>query len=223
MIFRVAPYMRLELRHKPLRFVDTETTGLDENVHEIIEIAIIDADGDVLLDTKIKPEHLDRASPKALEINGYNEEEWKDAPLFEEVAPEIFKLLSEQCIIAGQNIKFDTGFILASLKRLYRNLGMTQEQVDEKIRKISYHSVDTATLAYEHLAPLGASSMSLWATEMALGISREKQHRALDDIEATRQVFFKLLRMSWWERNKLRLRGLWRWVKLVCWRMAPKK
>jgi len=205
--------MRMELRKKPLVFMDTETTGLDADVHEIIEIAIIAADGEVLLHTKIKPEHLERASPKALEINGYNEEDWKYAPTFEEVASKIFAHLSGEVVIAGQVVDFDLRFVNASLKRYYSKLGMEPKQIEDTMRAISYHKVDTSTMAFEHLSPLGATSMSLWATCKALGIKNPKAHTALADIETTRQVYYRLLRMTWWGRLKLRLRGLRAWIK----------
>lgn len=40
---------------QPFRILDTETTGLDKDVDEILSIAIIDQDGTVLLDTCVTP------------------------------------------------------------------------------------------------------------------------------------------------------------------------
>lgn len=69
--------------------VDLETTGLDPKKHEIIEFGayIFYTDGYKIPDTytfKIKPRHIENADPAALQINGYNEEEWKDAISLEE-------------------------------------------------------------------------------------------------------------------------------------------
>ena len=67
--------------------IDTETTGLNNQTHEILEIAAIsykiNDDGSAImvesLNKKIKPRNMHLAEPKALEVNGYNEEDWKDA------------------------------------------------------------------------------------------------------------------------------------------------
>ena len=73
-----------------LHFVDTETTGLDPHYHEMVSIAIITEFGDGRIDrwyTKLRPRHIERAHPKALQVNGYTEEDWEDAPYFDEVFP----------------------------------------------------------------------------------------------------------------------------------------
>ena len=53
-----------------LVFVDVETTGLDETRHEIIEIAVIR--GSQTYHRKVQPQHIETASPRALEINGFS-------------------------------------------------------------------------------------------------------------------------------------------------------
>ena len=73
-------------------YIDTETTGLNPAKHEIIEIAIITENEDGTFErwhTKIKPDHIENAHPKALEVNGYTPEAWEGAPNFEDVVPEI--------------------------------------------------------------------------------------------------------------------------------------
>lgn len=53
----------------PVVFVDTETTGLDPEVHELWEIALI-VDG-TEHEFRLKPQHLRRAAPDALRITGF--------------------------------------------------------------------------------------------------------------------------------------------------------
>ena len=75
------------LRQKKLQdllFVNTETTGLDDTKHELLEVAAIRTtpDGKTIISTfeaKLKPLHLETAEPKALQINGYVPEQWTDA------------------------------------------------------------------------------------------------------------------------------------------------
>lgn len=59
----------------PLAFVDTETTGLNPDVHEVWELAIIKRVGSVDVETvyQVQPGRLADAEPKALEIGRFHE------------------------------------------------------------------------------------------------------------------------------------------------------
>jgi len=197
---------RPALKDRPLVFIDTETTGLDENKHEILEIAIIGEGGETLLHTNVKPEHIETASEKALEINGYNPGEWEPSPLFGEIADKVHELLSGP-IIAGQNVQFDMRFINRSLRHAFAERGMSEEEIDEKMESVSYHLVDTVTLAYEHLAGGGLRSLSLWAVCKWLGIENKRAHTALADTHATRSVYFTLANATAWDRFWWRIAG----------------
>jgi DNA polymerase III epsilon subunit-like protein len=102
-----------------LTVIDTETTGLEPEKQEIIEIAfisyVITNEGERLVtkryESKIKPERLHTASPKALEINGYTEEAWADAPSAKEILPVVCEAISKSSLLLGQNFIFDLRFI----------------------------------------------------------------------------------------------------------------
>lgn len=102
------------MRNSEIAFVDVETTGLNPEMHEIIEICIIT--GSKTYHTKIRPLRIQMADPFALSINGYNSKEWADAPTFEEVHLQISKMLAGKTI-AGHNVKFDIEFLNESLDR----------------------------------------------------------------------------------------------------------
>lgn len=105
-----------------LCFADTETTGLDENKHEVIEIAavIYDPVADKIVDEwskKIAPSHIETASPEALRINGYAANPGLyDGNLKSSLIK--FNSLAKDCMIIGQNIKFDTKFIRKHMDEL---------------------------------------------------------------------------------------------------------
>ncbi len=79
------------MKYHRLAFIDTETTGLDPNFHEVIEIGCVVADWkpdlfgertlveSSTLDIKIIPEHIERADPKALAVNHYAKRDWSQA------------------------------------------------------------------------------------------------------------------------------------------------
>ena len=168
-------------------------------------MAIVATNGSPLLDTKVKPRHLDEALAKdpngtkqALEVNGYNEADWARAPTWVEIAPKVRELLTG-VVIVGHHPSFDMRFINAWLKRTEVGNG-----------GISYYAVDTATLAHEHLIPCGARSVGLGPTCAFLGISNEGAHTALADALRCREVYYLLLRAGWLRRLWWRLAGRWR-------------
>ena len=98
-----------------LTVLDTETTGLDSDIHEIIQIAaisyVLDAEGNRYVlkkyEKKINPQRLHTASEKALEINGFTIEEWAGSPNASEVMPEVKEIIEGSDILVGQNLIFD--------------------------------------------------------------------------------------------------------------------
>lgn len=67
-----------------LVFVDVETTGLDPERHELLEVAAVRVHPHTLepLDhasARVRPGRLADANPRALEVNGYTDEAWRDA------------------------------------------------------------------------------------------------------------------------------------------------
>lgn len=175
-----------------LHFIDTETTGLDCTKHEIIEIAIVTEYGDGRVDkwcTKIKPVRLLEASPRALEINGYNDADWSDAPLLPQVIETIREKLKDG-IVVGHNVPFDVGFIRESYKRC----GLDPSA---KLNRVGKYRVDTMTLAHEHLHPMGIVSLSLDGIRTFCGWSKKDSHTALKDALDCRRLYWSLLRRHW--------------------------
>jgi hypothetical protein len=166
-----------------LAFIDTETTSLDPLKAEVIDFAAIIVDGmngEVLeiFHTKIAPEHIEDAEPKALEINGYaaNPEAWALAPKMGAIGPHIVGLL-KGCTIVGHNVSFDENMLNSHFKR---------SGVEGKI---PYHKIDTVTLAYEHLVPLGLKRVSLDSIREFMGWSKSGAHTALQDAQDAKRLF----------------------------------
>ena len=112
-------------------FIDIETSGLDPDFHEILEIACIKIEPNGKKQTyytKIHPMNIEIANTKALEINGYNPKDWRDASYPPEVAEKLETFLSGAMLI-GHNIKFDVAFISELLSN------------HNKLQNISFHVV----------------------------------------------------------------------------------
>ncbi|MCO8393893.1 MULTISPECIES: 3'-5' exonuclease [Burkholderia cepacia complex] len=87
--------------------LDTETTGLD-NTAEIVEISVINDQGEVLLDTLIKPT---KPIPRdATAIHGITNEMVAEAPTYDQVHHHLIALLEQHtCYI--YNSSYDTRLI----------------------------------------------------------------------------------------------------------------
>jgi len=93
---------RSKVELKPV-YLDTETTGLKEN-DEIVEIAIIDHDGQALLESLVRP--LRCIPPDAVAIHRITDDMVRNAPRWSEIWPEVESLLSGRQI-AIYNADFD--------------------------------------------------------------------------------------------------------------------
>lgn len=90
------------LQNAPL-FLDTETTGLDASA-EIIEIAILDVAGAVMLDTLVKP--MRPIQPEATTVNGITEQDVINAPTWPDVHQRVLSIVADRLVIA-HNADFD--------------------------------------------------------------------------------------------------------------------
>lgn len=90
--------------------LDTETTGLGDAA-EIVEIAIIRADGTILMNRLVKPSRPIPAPATA--IHGITDADVKDAPTWPDIWPEVKTLISDRTVIA-YNASFDQDMIKQS-------------------------------------------------------------------------------------------------------------
>lgn len=84
-------------------YLDTETTGTGPNSN-ILEIAVIDHDGEILIDSLVKP--VGRIDPDALAIHKITNEIVADAPRWGEVWDQIEAVLSNR-LVGIYNAEFD--------------------------------------------------------------------------------------------------------------------
>ena len=176
---------------QPLAFVDIETTGIDRDDFEIIELGVVIArlKDDVLtvideIDLKIAPKRIEDADPIALRVNGYDPADWIFAVSIEE-ALKIFVEKTAGAVFVAHNVTFDYGFIEANLKRY----GMES--------KMHYHTLDTIALAFGVLHNNDdMGKLSLRSLCERFEIENKKAHSAFADAYATYELFKKLLNLE---------------------------
>ncbi|ACY13394.1 3'-5' exonuclease [Haliangium ochraceum] len=171
---------------QPLVFIDCETTGLDPERHEILEIAAIrvhpqtlDEERELVL--RVRPERLEDADPEALEVNGYRRRAWADAVSLGDAMAELAPML-EGAVLAGHNVAFDRRFLEAA----WDCVGHRPENLD-------HHALDTAALAFPLLMAGEIDSLSLTPVCAHLGVLRGEEHWAFDDVRASLGVAQRLL------------------------------
>jgi len=148
-----------------LAFVDLETTGGRSTYDRIIEIGIVQVDGDEIIDTYSTLLNPGSHVPlEIVKITGITTADVENAPTFREVAPDIIARLKDSVFVA-HNVRFDYGF----LKTEFARLGYT----------FSSKHFCTVRLS-RHLYP-AHTRHNLDSIIERLNLSCENRHRALDD------------------------------------------
>lgn len=89
-------------------FLDTETTGLDDDA-QVVEIAIVNADGAVIFESYVKP--TVSVNPEAQAVHGIGPEKLASAPTWPEIAEQVRAALEGKTVVIF-NADFDTRILL---------------------------------------------------------------------------------------------------------------
>jgi DNA polymerase-3 subunit epsilon len=152
--------------------VDIETTGGMPQSHGITEIAIVIHNGVEVTGkyvTLINPRQ--RIPPFIVNMTGISDAMVANAPLFEEVAPEIYNLLNGRIFVA-HNVSFDYSFV-------HYLLGKAGFQ---------WSAPKLCTIKLSRRVFPGLAKYGLGSLTRDLGIRIEGRHRAWGDAAATAQV-----------------------------------
>lgn len=95
-------------------YLDTETTGLSHQHDEVLEISILNDDGETLLDTLVKPTRK-KAWPEATKIHGICPEMILKSPYptLQELLPRIDAILADAENLVIYNAGYDLPFLTA--------------------------------------------------------------------------------------------------------------
>lgn len=97
------------LMNKKIICIDVETTGL-ENDDEILQISIINQNGDILLNEFCKPENK-TVWLEAMSINGITPEQVKNCKQYSFYKDKVQSFIDEYDVIIGYNVSFDLNFL----------------------------------------------------------------------------------------------------------------
>jgi DNA polymerase-3 subunit epsilon len=142
--------------------VDVETTGFGNDA-EIIEVAAVNLDGEVLINALLRPR---RPIPADIQVKtGITTAMCAGQPSFAEVIPVIDPLLSLRKLL-GYNISFDIRHLRNALHRRYVQL---------------WAPVDSACLMQAYSIYSGQGRVTHERACRQMGIAQPQAHRALGD------------------------------------------
>ena len=105
---RTIPEIKSKIKHKGI-VIDTETTGLNPEQDELLQVSIIDIEGSVLFNSYFKPKATSWTS--AERVNGISPEMVENAPKISEKIKEINEIVYNSETIIGYNTDFDLSFL----------------------------------------------------------------------------------------------------------------
>ncbi len=158
---------------------DIETTGFSPVKNRIIEIGAVRVEQGAITGRYSVFVNPDVPIPFEIEkLTGINDEMVVDAPPIETILPEFLKFC-EGAVLVAHNANFDMSFILENAAR--QNISLDATYVD---------TLGIARILLPHQA-----KHTLDAVAKTLHISLENHHRAVDDAEATAEIFVKFIAM----------------------------
>ena len=158
---------------------DIETTGFSSVKNHIIEIGAVKVENGKIVDrfsTYVNPQ--EPIPYRITKLTTITDADVMDAPTIDQVLPEFFAFC-EGCVLVAHNASFDTGFIKENARKLEL--------------PYAYTHVDTLAMARVLLPQL--AKFTLDHVAKTVGVSLENHHRAVDDAEATAEIFEKFIPM----------------------------
>ena len=156
---------------------DIETTGLDSEFDEIIEIGAIKVDNYKLIDefhSLIKPEN--EIDEFITSLTGITNDMVENAPTIEKVLPKFLNFIGDKILI-GHNVNFDINFVYDEMVNL--GLGIVNNNYVDTMRlsrillpELSHHRLKDLAKYYE--------------------IDTEGSHRASKDVQITNEIYLNL-------------------------------
>jgi DNA polymerase-3 subunit epsilon len=161
---------------KPIIFFDLESTGIEINEDQIVEICAVKYMPDGTTEkyySLVKP--TCRIRPEAIAVHHITEDKVENAPFFKDIAQDVFNFF-DGCDLGGYNlIRFDVPMLIEELFRC---------QI--KYNPLKYNIIDVYKIIQE-MEPRNLTTMY----RMYTGKDLENAHTAEADIYATIAIFEK--------------------------------
>lgn len=117
---QLLPLNSMLLAKPNLIILDVETTGLDPNTHQLVQISLMNNKGKIIFSSLINPGRP--IPPDATKIHGIKDSDVANAPTLAEIAPLLQRFLDGSYLVA-----YNAGFDVHFLTHLLRNLGVAEK------------------------------------------------------------------------------------------------
>ncbi|GAA0461896.1 3'-5' exonuclease [Alkalibacillus silvisoli] len=154
--------------------LDFETSGFKAKEAKVIQVAAVKYRNHEITDrytTNVNPQK--KLSPRIKKITGLTDDDVKDAPLIEEVLPELVSFIGNDTVIA-HNAPFDMKFLLHN---------MNLHNMDYK----RFRVICTLSLARKNI--LDSENHKLETLKSYLDLNHYDSHNALDDCYVTGALY----------------------------------
>lgn len=175
-----------------LIFIDTETGGLDPDVHSLLQIGYVieNPNWQTHRNEMLISRHNYIATPEAMKINNLDLDLIREKGKSEDyVTKQLINHISQTCktrpVVIGHNVNFDINF----LKALFKRTGYSYEDT------FNHRVVDTMSIlrALNHAGIIPDTACNSAGAFEFFGIDNKKAHTALADAEATRELYWRLI------------------------------
>ena len=176
----------LNFFNRPIAITDLEMTGLDADLHEIIEIGLVLVRQDTFeiidtLDLKVRPDHPETGDPEAIAVAGYNPKDWEDAVPLKD-ALEQYAAKTVDAVFCAQTINNDWLW----LSHAFKKTGVQH--------KMDYHMIDIPSISWQKMRGKNVTKVRLGSMAEYFGIPREPAvHRAFNGAMLAYEVLKKLI------------------------------
>lgn len=168
-------------------YLDFETGGLDPKRHAILQAAwIVERNGEVLQERvfDVQPDKNDDLCIAALDVNGFDLPRCRAGKYMSHV----LMVLKNDCLqvtmprLCGHNVQFDISFLKEAADRAHENLFLYLDM---------QRFLDTAAIAryHDYMGNMLLINYKLTTLCEHFGIHNDREHDALGDVRATRELF----------------------------------
>ncbi|MGT2887565.1 bifunctional DnaQ family exonuclease/ATP-dependent helicase [Streptococcus didelphis] len=160
---------------KKYAVIDLEATGTGSQA-SIIQVGIVIIEGNQIIETyqtDVNPH--EKLSEHIKSLTGISDQQLEAAPDFEQVAKEIFDLISD-CFFVAHNVKFDANLLAESL--FFEGYELRTPRIDTvELAQVFYPTLEKYSLTY---------------LSQVLNLELSEAHTAIADARATAKLFLQI-------------------------------
>lgn len=184
-------------------FIDTETGGIDPNIHSLLTIGLVVADGDRIIDRlELGIKHkVFNVTQEAMKINNINLADLTTSPEDAFIIIDTFlkRNFDGKIKLGGHNIGFDVSFLKPFYESVREYLKSLNPNIDIPTwnQRFDYHYIDTSiiTTYLKDCGKLKVDSISLGKLIEYFNLQAESRHTAMEDATMTALVYHCLTKL----------------------------